>query len=799
MSLFNNVTRAHSLTGQKPPMKKTLLTLTATCVALLIFGGTRKCGPSPDAKLRVMSSAPAATGKIPIDAKRWYQVNNVENGLDGLFDGRTDKSVNTGYSKLLTNYDAYYPLLPGETMTIESIRLFDGEGSNTDAPMTLSIITDSWQRIPIARFVGDKYQEWVGPDPTRPTAFTLKTAVSGARYLVINTSGAYPSELELLGTYQAGTEPTPAPTRPTPFSNSLGVNVFEWNFEDATAPWQIDETRIPAVKGFSAVRHYIDWDKLEAQPGEYTFNPTLNGSWNYDAMYERCQTEGIEVLPCLKAIPKWMEDTYPPGQRDHENSPAFYGRDLSAPRSYIEQARVGFQYVARYGRNKTLDPNLVKVSSIKTWAGTNAVKIGMGLTRYIECENERDKTWKGRPAYQSGREYAASLSAFYDGHKNTLGPGVGVKNADPSVTVVIGGLAASSTDYVRAMIDWCREFRGYRPNGQVDLCWEVINQHLYANDAKSSQDGGSTRGAAPEVSGVGEQAAAFVTLAHQYANDMPVWITEAGYDVNQGSPLKAIAIGPKSVLETQADWTLRTALLYTRVGIDRLFLYQLYDDDALNATQFSSMGLINGNKTRKPAADYLFQAHKLLGDYRYKETLNRDPVVDRYELNGRPAYVLVVPDEKGRTATYNLTVPKGDTVLVCTPTIGRDAMTQTARVSTTGTITVNVSETPVFVMPSKYRAAPLGTEPDNILGTLLVYPNPTADYVDISVENDLSETVSVAVYDSGAGRWQRQFSFPKSGRTFRQRVDLSALPHGTYLLDILLGRGRAVRKILKLH
>ena len=32
-----------------------------------------------------------------------------------------------------------------------------------------------------------------------------------------------------------------------------------------------------------------------------------------------------------------------------------------------------------------------------------------------------------------------------------MGPGVGVKNADPSVTVVMGGLSSTSTDYVRAL------------------------------------------------------------------------------------------------------------------------------------------------------------------------------------------------------------------------------------------------------------------------------------------------------------------------------------------------------------
>ena len=186
-------------------MKKILLTLTATCLTLLIFGRTQEWGASPETVPLLSTSAPAASDKIPIDAKRWYQVNNVSNGLDALFDGRTDGPVNTGWNKLLTNYDAYYPLLPGETMHIERIRFYDAEGTNTDAPLTLSIITDTWQRIPIARFVGDKYGEWVGPDPSRPTEFSLETVVANAQYLLLNTSGAYPSEMELYGTHQAGT------------------------------------------------------------------------------------------------------------------------------------------------------------------------------------------------------------------------------------------------------------------------------------------------------------------------------------------------------------------------------------------------------------------------------------------------------------------------------------------------------------------------------------------------------------------------------------------------------------------
>ena len=77
------------------------------------------------------------------------------------------------------------------------------------------------------------------------------------------------------------------------------------------------------------------------------------------------------------------------------------------------------------------------------------------------------------------------------------------------------------------------------------------------------------------------------------------------------------------MLQVQADWVLRTALLYSRVGINRTFFYQLYDDNATVPIQFYSMGLLNNDKTRKPAADYLAQTLKLFGDYSYKKTLGR--------------------------------------------------------------------------------------------------------------------------------------------------------------------------------
>jgi endoglucanase len=651
------------------------------------------------------TTTPSANGKIPLDPTRWYSLDNVSNNIQGLFDGSTSSGVTMGWGKILDTYDAYYTLLPGEAISLESIRIFDGGAGDPNKPMTLSVLTNTWQRVVVATYTGGHNGQWIGPDPNNPTNFRLSAPFSNIRALVLTASWAYPGELELYGSYAPGLAlPTADPMalavqKGIKLRQEMGVNAFEWDVEDPNAPGQIDETRLAAVKNFTGIRHYLDWEKLESSQGNYTFNPVHSGGWNYDVLYQRLKAEGIDVLVCLKTLPNWLLNSYPSNERDLENVPVAYGRDFADPNSYIEQAKVAFQFIARYGYNANVNPSLLHVNTSIRWPGdgVNQVRAGLGVVRYIECDNERDKWWKGRKAYQTGREYAANLSAFYDGNKNTMGAGVGVKNADPGVQVVMGGLASPNTDYVRGMIDWCRQYRGTRADGSVDLCWDVINYHLYSNDARSSQGGNATRGAAPEVSEAGQVAQDFVKLAHQYANDMPVWVTETGYDTNQGSPLKAIAIGNKSVLQTQADWTLRTALLYARWGVEHTFHYQLADDNPNNAQQFSSMGLINADHTPKPAADYLRQTAALLGNFVYKGTINRDPIVDRYEANGSTAYALVVPDEQGRTASYTLNLGT-DSARIYQPQIGQAAMRLTRVRTQNGQLQLTVTETPTFVV-----------------------------------------------------------------------------------------------------
>jgi len=454
-----------------------------------------------------------------------------------------------------------------------------------------------------------------------------------------------------------------------------------------------------AIQSFGGVRHYLDWERIEDKEGQYTFNPSHKGGWNYDTLYATLKGLNIDVLTCLKTLPKWMLESYPAELRNNENVPARFGKNLSDPNSYVEQARAAFQFAARYGSNKSVNRNLVKVNSSARWTNDriNQIQIGKGLVKYIECDNERDKWWKGRKAYQTGREYAANLSAFYDGHKQKMGKDVGVKNADPSMKVVMAGLANPSTDYIKGMIDWCKENRGYKKDGTIDLCWDVINFHYYTNESSLR------RGVAPEKESNGKYASAlahsFVQLARSLNLNMPVWVTEAGYDLDENSRNKAIPIKEKNALQTQADWLLRTALMYSRNGIEKVFFYQLRDDNPGTGKLYASSGLINKDFSSRPASEYMKQTIELFGEFMYVKSMQSSPIVDYYtNAKSQELYVAYIPDEVGNQEKLELNLPVKKSATIYTPVFGAASMIAKKVKIENGKLVVSVSETPIFIL-----------------------------------------------------------------------------------------------------
>jgi len=643
--------------------------------------------------------------KIPIEATNWYQLNSISgrqnpsSGLKQLSDGILDQSVEMGRGKLLSDYECYYEFKNIAGVKISKIRLYDGKGTFASTPFKLYAKESiSAKPVLLATFNGEDYMKW--------SEINLSSPVK-AQYLIANIAGGLPNEIELYGDYEEAKPVKLFPRKATVFSKQLGINSFIWNImQDSKKTGKKDkiiDQQLQLFSAFSQIRDYVDWGKIEPKEGVYTFSPTQDGLWYYDVLYTEMKKQKTDVLLCLKTLPQWfLEKYYPANQRNLENIPAPSRANLLDPKSYISQAKAAFQLAARYGYNKKVDKALLSgVVTGKVWPGdinspVRTIETGLEVLKYIECENERDKWWKGRAAYQTAREYAANLSAFYDGHKGTLGAGAGVKNADPSMQVVIGGIASTQTDYIRGIIDWCKEFRGYNADGSVNLCFDVINYHCYYNEGGESQSRSSSQGASPEASEAGEIADRFVQIAREYNKE--VWVTETGYDINPQSPLHVPAIAGKTPWQVQADWIIRTALSNARHGISRTFFYNAYSEDVNSGKQFASSGLLNDKDlVRSTAADYIIQTKQLLGEFIYKETISRHPLVDRYELKGKSMYVLTSPGQNNTVVTYNLKLPGVSKVAVHTLAEGKDKTTVVVKSISNEALPVTVTETPVFV------------------------------------------------------------------------------------------------------
>jgi hypothetical protein len=488
-----------------------------------------------------------------------------------------------------------------------------------------------------------------------------------------------------------------------PLKNMFGVDSYAWDFLQNPANLndvsQIYEPKMALINNFSAVRQYLQWSKIEYTKGDYTFNPSHDGGWNLDIINQRCKQNGIVMLADIKDQPRWLMYTYPYTEWNTQNIPMPYGAVRNDPASYILQAKAAFQFAARYGSNTNIDSSLVQVATWSRWPNdpANVLQIGLNTVNYIECDNERDKWWLGPAAQQTPEEYAANLSAFYDGNMGKLGPGVGVKTADPNIKVVMGGLATANVAYVQAMIAWCKQNRGLKADGSVNLCFDVINYHWYSNDGNVLTNTVATTGVAPELNPGGAIADGFVQLAASLPSHPEVWITEAGYDINPQSTQRAIAIGNKSVQVTQADWNLRTALMYMRHGVNRLFFYQLFDDLINGPVTFQTAGMANADVTPRPALYYIAQVSQLMGNYVYGGTLNSDPLVDKYTSGSHTIYVLTIPDQTGRTGQYTLNLGASTQAIIYTLNPASTAITKTQVPVINGQLTLTVTETPSFV------------------------------------------------------------------------------------------------------
>ncbi len=605
-----------------------------------------------------------------------------EQGLTGDPRAGNAQQPKTVYSNGWINAKLYYPLSIvvdlGAVHDLTDICYFDVEDQGV---LTCDYRDeDAWQPL----FTGplSQYRQWV----------SRKVAVA-TRYLrlTFESPSSLVAELVLYGTARGERAPLPQPVpHPRPLMDSfIGINGF------------VDDP-VERIAACGHLREYHQWQWDEGNqdssyPGypnhQLAWSPSwVSGpgwGWDFDRFYEQLKAAGVEVSPCFQGCAPYLVG-FDAGRSDEK--PVTAGGDPTQPESYIAHASYLFQFAARYGDTR-VDEALLKLK-----AG-QPVRSGLGLVRYMENWNEPDKWWKGRGPCFSPFELAAMCSADYDGHRGTMGRTVGIRNADPGMKLVMGGLARPEIEYIKAMKLWA----DFHREGSFPA--DVLNLHHYSNDA-GGQAGRPTTGISPEADNLCDRFRRVVQWRDRFLPDKELWVSEFGYDTNPKSSQHAPAIGAASAQEVQGQWIVRSFLALAAAGVDRAQLYMLRDVNADSATQYDSSGLTSEKGKHEPKRAWYYVAtlrHILRGTRFECEVPSGDARVRIYQFrsddaSGRRVYAVWCPtSDQTQVSGFVLDAPNASAVTVtCLEPQSTSGKTSFVAVEH-GKVTVDVSERPVFV------------------------------------------------------------------------------------------------------
>ena len=460
----------------------------------------------------------------------------------------------------------------------------------------------------------------------------------------------------------------------------------------------------------SYIREYHSWTWTGIPNGmdtAFSPNPSVNLRWNFDDFYKRRHSFGIDVCPTLTV------------GRDANPKDVSVG-DTTKPEAYISYASYLFQYVARYGSNKNINPDLIKV------AEGQEKKIGLGYISYVEPLNEPNGTWLGRDLYYSPFELAAFLSICYDGHEGKF-KNVGVKQADPSCKMSMSGLAGINFNYIRAMSLWCKY---NRKDGK--LPFDAINMHHYCG--KAINKSGITKNVDVNLDERGDtQEKVYVGISadegdivgalrqigewrDRYAPHLEYWLTEFGWDTNQDykTSTSSHAYAEYTGRQVQAMWLIREYLLLSSANIDRAAMYMSRDCGPEETTvgKYGTSGLvrfpiehgphdvIQGNK--KDSFYYVYTLKHLLSDTYFDceiESNNESVRIFKYVTDeGKSKYALwCVTADGTKVPGMKFRIPEGEYKLV--QFINESVFGKRSDLEyKDGYVTVDVSENPIFVV-----------------------------------------------------------------------------------------------------
>ena len=515
----------------------------------------------------------------------------------------------------------------------------------------------------IGTFTTDWYQAWRGIEitsdaPTRYLRFSTPCGDSGVSELAIY--GYRTSDLSAAQQAKTAAKPSGSAKTDLTAGQRIGFNAF------------IDDP-MTAIMAAGNVREYHNLSWLFSDDGKIKFT---QGTWgDMDSYYAAMHARDISIIPCFQGGSTAISGgTKPP----EIAVPA--GADPAEALSYEMHAQAMYQVAARYGSNKDIDPKTLNV------ADGSEPKTGLGYLQALENCNEPNKTWSGKANYFSPYELAAMCSADYDGHEGRI-KNAGVKQADPDFRLAVGGLlnTASMLDYLTEMKLW---FDYNRTDGKFAV--DIINVHLGPDTYN------------PEDSSFVSRVREIQSWMNENAPGTELWISEFEIPMKdcetEGTDNHDNALYQLRYAQRVA----RTYLLAAGAGVDRMTKFQLRDE---GEGVYYNSGLVTGKGEwrKKPAWYYTACMTHVLKNAYFAADLTEDAVKKYFFIdkqNGDSIYCLWLPTNADKTVkSYQLKVPETANVYLTVPGEYAEG-TESELTVRNGAVSVDISETPVFVTVS---------------------------------------------------------------------------------------------------
>lgn len=367
------------------------------------------------------------------------------------------------------------------------------------------------------------------------------------------------------------------------------------------------------------------------------------------------------------------------------------GNNSESVSSFSLISGYSFRFAERFGNIR------VQNSMLRTQE-ENTPEYSLGIVNYLEAYNKPDPAKDYRTPY----EIAAMASAVYDGHNGIMGKAFGVRQADPSMKVVLPGLNDLTPSYPKAIKFWSDYFR----KGSFPA--DVISFHHFCITSSKTGDYNESCGISPEADNLKSKLLELVNWNDQNLPDKEIWLSEFGWDSKKGSPYSAM--GHKNwendddTEELQGIWLVRALLIGAASGLDRMQIYKLKDEN--EDGPLSTCGLIDRKGQPKKSWYYVSTLYYALhGLYFTGEKPSGVADVWIYEFSapysGKTVYAIWSPTSDGTQVTgYKVHVEDKPNTSAFQIEL-KDGM-EKGNIKpinlTHGTAKINVTEKPTFIL-----------------------------------------------------------------------------------------------------